>query len=66
MKDTYIKITEEGDDYSPSADDYTPSEDEIKLDNYTDVEYTSPYNDNYDDILDVGGVIEAGSIFDDR
>ena len=60
MKDTYIKVTDTNDD------DYTPSEDEIMLDNYSEVEYTSPYTDNFDDLLDVGGVIEAGSIFDDR
>ena len=58
---TYIKITDD-----VTADTYSPSEDELKLDKFDDIEYNSPYIDDYSDVLDVGGVIEAGSIFDDR
>ncbi len=57
---TYIKVTDVDDD------NFTPSDEQLELDNYADVEYTTPYTDNYDDIMDVGGIIEAGGIFDDR
>ncbi len=60
-KNTYIKITDDVTD-----DSYTPSEEELLLDKFNDVEYNSPYQDDYSDIVDVGGVIEATGIFDDR
>lgn len=47
-------------------DSYEPSAEELMLDTDVDLEYTTPYTDNYDDILDVGGTFEVGGIFDDR
>jgi len=60
-KNTYIKVTEDIID-----DNYSPSTEELLLDKFNDVEYNSPYQDDYADIVDVGGVIEATGIFDDR
>lgn len=59
---TYIKPFEEDD--LDKLDE--PSKDELMLDNDGDFEYTTPYTDNYDDLFDVGGIIEAGGMFDDR
>jgi len=42
------------------------SDDEILLDKFDDVEYNTPYDDDYSDVLNVGGVIEGGDIFADR
>ena len=54
----YIRVTDD--------DDTEPTDNELGLDFSVDMEYTSPYQDDYSDIMDVGGVIEAGGIFDDR
>ena len=48
----------------PPVHDIT--DEQIKLDNYTDEEYSTPYDDDYSDITNVGGIIEGGDIFADR
>lgn len=58
---TYIKITED-----ISDDNYSPSEEELLLDKFDDMEYNTPYSYSDEDLFDVGGIIEAGGIFDDR
>ena len=57
----YIKVTDVDDD------DFQPSDEQLMLDNGTDLDYTTPYTDNYDDITEgIGDIIEAGGIFDGR
>jgi hypothetical protein len=60
----YIKITEE----DIIEDVYEPSKDEILLDNFEDMEYTTPYTDNDDftDLYGTGEQFEVGGMFDDR
>lgn len=48
----------------PSVPDIT--DEQIKLDKYTDEEYSTPYDDDYSDIMNVGGIIGGGDIFADR
>ncbi len=56
----YIKIGEDEIETEPTRGD-------LALDNYVDMEYDTPYTDNYDDIYSgIGEVIETGSIFDGR
>jgi len=54
----YIKVSEE--------DEHVPTDDELMLDSFDDIEYNTPYTTYGEDSFDVGGVIEAGGIFDDR
>ena len=42
------------------------SDEQIKLDNYHEDEYTNPYDEDYSDVMNVGGIIEGGDIFADR
>lgn len=60
---TYIKPYEQ--DELDKLDE--PSKDELMLDNSADLEYSTPYTDNYDDIAQsIGDIIEDGGIFDGR
>ena len=57
----YIKITDHIDEES-----YSPSDEEIKLDNFSEEEYNTPYTSYNEDLPDFGESIEAIGIFDDR
>lgn len=57
----YIKITDHIDE-----EIYSPSDEEIKLDNFSEEEYNTPYTSYNEDLLDFGESIEAIGIFDDR
>ena len=54
----YIRIDDD--------DDKEPTTDELGLDIDADMEYNTPYTTYGEEIFDIGGVIEAGGIFDDR
>ena len=54
----YIRVTDD--------DDTEPTTDELGLDFSDDMEYNTPYTTYGEETFDVGGVIEAGGIFDDR
>lgn len=46
--------------------DEEPTADELGLDFAVDMEYNTPYTTYGEDTFNVGGIIEAGGIFDDR
>jgi len=54
----YIRIADEN--------DTEPDKEDLGLDFEVDMEYNTPYTTYGEDFLNVGGVIEAGGIFDDR
>ena len=62
----YIKVNDDEEDYNPTDAEVQQATDELMLDNFTDVEYNTPYTTYGEDTFDVGGVIEVGGIFDDR
>ncbi len=54
----YIVINDEHDE--------EPTDEDLGLDFAVDMEYNTPYTTYGENNFDVGGVIEAGGIFDDR
>jgi len=60
----YIRPVEEVEDDLDNI--IEPTKSELMFDNYDEVEYTSPYQYDDNDLFDVGGTFEIGGIFDDR
>lgn len=54
----YIKV---------DSDDEQLTDEQIMLDKYHEDEYTNPYDEDFSDVMNVGGMVEGmGTIFDDR
>jgi len=49
-----------------TADEPDITDEQIAFDKYTEEEYNSPYDEDYSDVMNVGGTFNEGDIFADR